>query len=92
MAYAAGTLIGRLAVDRDYQGKRIGERLLLDALGRSLVAWREIASVAVLTDAKNEVAQRFYEHFGFQVLPTEQHERRLFLPMGTVARVFAQPC
>jgi GNAT superfamily N-acetyltransferase len=83
------TLIGRLAVDRDYQRKRVGGRLLLDALGRSLVASREVASVAVVTDAKNDVVQRFYEHFGFQVLPIEQHQRRLFLPMSTVERLFA---
>lgn len=82
------TLIGRLAVDTEYRGQRLGGRLLLDALARALAASREVASVAVLTDAKNENAQSFYEHYGFVPLPNEQHQRRLFLPMETIARLF----
>lgn len=81
------TLIGRLAVDQRYQGQRLGGRLLLDALSRTLSASREVASIAVVTDAKDEQAQAFYEHYGFQLLLTEQHERRLFLPMRTVERL-----
>lgn len=84
------TLIGRLAVDRRYQGWRLGGRLLLDTLARALAASREVASVAVITDAKDEEAQAFYEHYGFQPLPTEGYGRiRLFLPMGTVEQLFA---
>lgn len=83
------TLIGRLAVDRRYQGRRLGGRLLLDALARSLAASREVASVAAITDAKDEEAQSFYEHYGFQLLPTERYIRRFFLPMETVERLFA---
>ncbi len=85
-----GTLIGRLAVDREYQSKRLGGRLLLDALARALAASRQVASVAVVTDAKNEAVQHFYEHYGFQLLPGEQHERRLFLPMRTVEQLFQE--
>ncbi len=82
------TLIGRLAVDHRYQGERLGGRLLLDALARALATSRDVASVAVITDAKDEEAQSFYEHYGFQRLPIERHGRRLFLPMGTVERLF----
>lgn len=84
------TLLGRLAVDRDYQSQRVGGRLLLDALARSLAASRQVASVAVVTDARSEDLQRFYEHYGFQILPTEHHERRLFLPMRTVETLLAE--
>lgn len=83
------TLIGRLAVDREYQGRRFGGRLLLDALARSLAASREVASFAVITDAINEDARAFYERYGFQPLPTRRSGRRLFLPMGTVEKLFA---
>ncbi len=83
------TLIGRLAVDREYQGRRLGGRLLLDALARALSTSRQVASVAVITDAKDEDAQSFYEHYGFRLLPTERHDRRLFLPMRTVELLFA---
>jgi predicted GNAT family N-acyltransferase len=84
------TLIGRLAVDRDYRDKRIGGRLLLDALARALAASRDVASVAVVTDAKTQEVQGFYEHYGFQLLQTESFERRLFLPMRTVEKLFEQ--
>jgi GNAT superfamily N-acetyltransferase len=83
------TLIGRLAVDREYQVQRLGGRLLLNALARALDASRQVASLAVITDAKDEAAQSFYEYYGFRLLPTERHDRRLFLPMATVERLFA---
>jgi len=84
------TLLGRLAVDREYQGPRLGGRLLLDALARALVASREVASFAIITDAKDGNAQSFYERYEFRSLPTEQCGRRLFLPMETVRRLFAE--
>ena len=83
------TLIGRLAEDREYQGQRLDGSLLLDALARALDASRQVASLAIITDAKDEAAQSFYEHYGFQLLPTERHNRRLCLPMGTVERLVA---
>jgi GNAT superfamily N-acetyltransferase len=58
------TLIGRLAVDQRYRGKGLGELLLLDALSRSLRSG--IGSVAVVVDAKDANASRFYEYFGFR--------------------------
>jgi ribosomal protein S18 acetylase RimI-like enzyme len=39
---------------------------------------------AMLVDAKDEAAQRFYEKFGFTVLADEQ--RRLVLPIATALR------
>lgn len=83
------TLIGRLAVDEDYQGQGLGGRLLLDALGRALAGSRAVASYAVITDAKNESAEAFYSRYDFLPLPTGDGEKRLFIPMGTVERLSA---
>ena len=80
------TLVGRLAVDRRYQGQRIGEFLLLDALRRALVQSAEIASAAVVVDAIDSGARNFYQHFGFLAFP--RISSRLFLPMKTVAELF----
>ena len=80
------TLLGRLAIDQTWQGRRLGERILVDALFRSLAS--EIASYAVVVDARDESAARFYAHYGFQ--PLEWSERRLFLPMATVAKLRAK--
>lgn len=82
------TLIGRLAVDKNYQGQGLGGRLLLDALGRALAGSRAVAAYAVITDAKNEPAQDFYSRYGLLPLSATDGERRLFIPMSTVERLF----
>lgn len=60
-------LLGRLAIARSYQGKGLGGVLLADALKRS--ARTEMGVFAMLVDAKDEAAQRFYKHYGFTLLP-----------------------
>jgi GNAT superfamily N-acetyltransferase len=71
-------LLGRLAVARHYQGHGLGGILLADALKRTSRA--EFGVFAMLVDAKDEAAQRFYEHHGFTLLPGEA--RRLCLPIA----------
>lgn len=83
-----GTLLGRLAVDRRYRGQGVGEFLLMDALRRSLVQSSQIAAVAVVVDAIDEPAMRFYKHFNFFPLPDRPN--RLFLPMKTIADLFQE--
>ena len=62
-------IIGRLAVDLNWQGKRIGKALLRDAILRTLQA-SEIAGIrAILVEAISEEAKRFYEKCGFTVSP-----------------------
>jgi len=81
------TLLGRLAIDSDYQGLGYGDILIIDALRRALVVTTEIASYAVVVDAINERARSFYEHYEFCSFP----DRRLrqFLPMKTIADLFS---
>ncbi len=78
------TLIGRLAVDQANRGLRLGERLLIDALRRSLTASQTVASVAVIVDAKDTAGVAFYLRYGF--IPFPDQPLRLFLPMKTVAQ------
>lgn len=80
------TLLGRLAVDRRYQGQGLGEFLLLDALYRALSQSAEIAAGAVFVDAIDAGAAKFYEHFGFVAFPSIPG--RLFLPMKAVTGLF----
>ncbi len=81
------TLLGRLAVDQDYKGQRLGRQLLFDALIRAFRVSSDVGSMAVVTDPKNEAAQKFYERYGFEPLATTERPR-LFLPMGTIAQLF----
>jgi predicted GNAT family N-acyltransferase len=82
----SATLLGRLAVSSDFRGQRLGERLLTDALHRALGSSKQIASAAVVVDAKDEHAITFYTKYGFIELPSVN--RRLFLPMGTIEQLF----
>lgn len=80
------TLLGRLARDKTIPDKGVGEFLLLDALHRSLQNAQQIASMAVVVDAKDEQAERFYKHFNF--LPFQLTPLRLFLPMKQIEKLF----
>lgn len=77
-------LLGRLAVDKNYRGKRLGEMLLMDALNRCLRS--EIAAMAVVVDALDDSVCSFYEHYQFIRFP--DYPNRLFLPMMTIAKIF----
>lgn len=58
-------VLARLAVDARWKGKGLGAGLLKDALLRTRSA-SEIAGVrAIVVDAKNDEAKRFYRHFEF---------------------------
>lgn len=80
------TLLGRLAVDRSVRGRGLGEFLLIDALRRALEQSATIAAAAVVVDAIDEEAGRFYAHFDF--IPFPERRDRLFLPMKSVERLF----
>lgn len=78
------TLLGRLAVDRRHQGKGYGRFLLADALFRSVR--NEIASFAVIVDAKDDNARRFYERESF--LPFPDQPMKLFRRMADLEQLF----
>lgn len=80
------TLLGRLAIASDYQGKGLGAFLLMDALHRSVTQSQVIASMAVVVEAKDDRACCFYERYGFIRFP--EHPSRLFLPMRTIIGLF----
>ncbi len=80
------TLLGRLAVDQTHKGRGLGEFLLTDALHRAYEQSAQIASAAVVVEAMDDEAHRFYRHFDFIALPERQD--RLFLPMATIGKLF----
>jgi len=78
--------IGRLAVDHRFQGRGLGAALLMNAVDRTLQA--DVAAFALLVDAKNDEAAKFYQHYGFRTLVSRP--RTLFLPLKTARKVFHQ--
>ena len=78
------TLLGRLAVDQTCRGRGYGRFLLADALFRAVRS--EIASFAIIVDAKDDAARRFYERESF--LPFPDQPLRLFRPMADIAKLY----
>lgn len=62
-------LLGRLAVDQDFKGRSLGASLLQDALLKGVEASRILGARAFLVDALDSDAERFYEKFGFTLMP-----------------------
>lgn len=75
-------LVGRLAVDQTFRGQGLGGALLVDAMARALRA--EPAIFALIVDAKDEAAVRFYLHHGFQRFASRPMS--LYLPLAEAAR------
>jgi ribosomal protein S18 acetylase RimI-like enzyme len=71
-------LIGRLAVDRTFRRRGLGTALLVDAVERALKS--ELAAFALVVDAKDEAAARFYRRHQFQ--PLQREGRTFFLPLA----------
>jgi GNAT superfamily N-acetyltransferase len=80
-------LLARLAVDRRWQGKGIGQALLKDAMLRTLQA-ADIAGIrALAVHAKDEAARNFYRRFDF--VPSSTDPMHLFVLLKDVRRMVA---
>jgi GNAT superfamily N-acetyltransferase len=74
-------LLGRMAVDKQYQGHRIGAGLLKDAIARAVSASVQIGARALLVHAIDGEAVPFYVQYGFQAFP--EGSLTLYLPIAT---------
>jgi ribosomal protein S18 acetylase RimI-like enzyme len=75
--------IGRLAVDKSFQGQGIARWMLVDAALR--VSSMEIGAFALAVDAKDDEAEAFYLHYGFQKIESRKvGERILILPLNGI--------
>lgn len=59
-------VLGRLAVDRQAQGIKLGASLLQDAVKRAIGVSADAGIRALLVHALSEPAKQFYLHYGFQ--------------------------
>ena len=58
-------LLGRLAVDKNYQGQGLGHDLLKDAMIRAASVSKDAGIHTLVVHAKNEAVSEFYKRFGF---------------------------
>lgn len=79
------TLLGRLAIDKKYQGNGIGKILLIDALKRSYGISNEIGSFGIIVDPIDDEAKSFYQKYDFIELPDS---KKMFIATQTLKELF----
>lgn len=78
-------VLGRLAVDQQAQGNKLGAALLQDAVKRALAVSQNAGVRALLVHALGEQAKQFYEHYGFQ--PSSLHPMTLMLKLSAAISI-----
>ena len=70
--------LGRLALAKGQQGKRLGEYMLFDAIDRVTRIAQEMGGIGLVVNAK-PWAVSYYLQYGFE--PMADHPHNLFLPI-----------
>ena len=82
------TLLGQLAVDKNFQGQGHAASLLLFALKTAMSAAEVIGSVGVITHPLDDGVRAFYARWGFQDLPFDPR-RAMMVRMVDLERAFS---
>ena len=77
-------LIGRLAIDKTFQGQGLGKLLLFDALHRAVSLSKQVGLHFVEVDAIDQDASLFYQHYDF--IPLNDPPRHLVLPIASLLK------
>lgn len=83
-------LLGRLAVDQRLSGKGFGSMLVADAARRVYEAAQSVGVYAIMTEAKDGKAAKFYEGLGFIKLNTEDSRLLYFYPTNSIESIIDQ--
>ena len=81
-------LLGRLAVDKSYQGKGYGEALIYHACKVTMNAAEQVGIFGMIVEAKNDEVVEFYKKLGFKQL--NQTKNRLVLPTAAITKIIEQ--
>lgn len=82
-------LIGRLALDTDFQGRGLGSVLMVSALAQVVTIGETLGVAVVVVHAIDDEAAAFYEHQGFTRFRDEPHH--LYFPRATIMAGLAAP-
>lgn len=81
-------ILGRLAVDRQHQGRGLGKALIKDALLRTIQA-ADIAGIrALLVHAKDDKARQWYLNWEFE--PSQTNSFHLFLLLKDIKAILTK--
>ncbi|MBL1142062.1 MAG: GNAT family N-acetyltransferase [Proteobacteria bacterium] len=65
------TVLGRLAIDKQFQQQRLGSALLKDAIQRTTLIAKDVGVRALLVHALDDQAKAFYLQYGFIESPID---------------------
>jgi GNAT superfamily N-acetyltransferase len=82
-------VLGRLAVDRTYQGRGLGRGLLRDAVLRTRQAAAIVGVRALLVHAISDEATHFYQRCGF--VPSRLDTTTLMITLADAERALSGP-
>ena len=83
------TLLGQLAMDKEWHGQGHAKSLLQFALKTALSAAANIGSIGVITHPLDDSVRGFYARWGFQDLPFDPR-RAMFVRMVDLEREFGR--
>jgi GNAT superfamily N-acetyltransferase len=69
--YIPAVVLGRLAIDRRWQGQGLGRAMLANVVARAARASPEVSARLVIVHAISPAAEIFYRHHGFTQRPTD---------------------
>jgi GNAT superfamily N-acetyltransferase len=81
-------LLGRLAVDKEFQGQGVGKTLLVEALRQAGGLAEAVGIAAVEVHAIDDEARAFYLSYGFTSLVDDN--QHLYLPIKTIKKLLEQ--
>ncbi len=65
------TVLGRLAIDKQFQRQHLGSALLKDAIQRTALISKDVGVHALLVHALDDLAKAFYLQYGFIESPID---------------------
>jgi GNAT superfamily N-acetyltransferase len=80
-------LLARMAVDRAYARRGVGQNLLFHAMTRAELAAREIGGRGLMVHAIDEEAASFYQRWKFKPMPG--NPLLLIIPMDVIRATLA---
>ena len=80
--------LARLAVDRSQQGQRLGERLLIDAIYRTVLVAEQISAIGLFVDPMTPQVIPFYQQYDFlPANPDNPLRLEMWLPIKTCIEI-----
>ncbi len=80
--------LARLAVARSQQGLGLGERLLVDAIYRTVLVAEQISAIGLFVDPMIPEVIPFYQQYGFLPADPNDHLRiEMWLPIKTCIKI-----